>query len=50
MGFSFYRLLDRDQVGDEEATLDDDEDNGFLKAFKVVDLFNHYLYPQEQGL
>ncbi|XP_073223963.1 CHD3-type chromatin-remodeling factor PICKLE isoform X2 [Cicer arietinum] len=29
------RLLDRDQVGDEEATLDEDE-NGFLKAFKVA--------------
>ncbi|KAL6345794.1 hypothetical protein AAG906_017546 [Vitis piasezkii] len=30
------RLLDREQVGDEEATLDDDEDDGFLKAFKVA--------------
>jgi len=29
------RLLDRDQVGDEEATLDDEEEDGFLKAFKV---------------
>ncbi|CAJ1973658.1 unnamed protein product [Sphenostylis stenocarpa] len=28
------RLLDRDQVGDEEATLDDEEEDGFLKAFK----------------
>ncbi|GAU17725.1 hypothetical protein TSUD_07870 [Trifolium subterraneum] len=28
------RLLDRDQVGDEEATLDDENENGFLKAFK----------------
>ncbi|KAK4600631.1 hypothetical protein RGQ29_010329 [Quercus rubra] len=30
------RLLDREQVGDEEATLDDDEEDGFLKAFKVA--------------
>ncbi|XP_014500993.1 CHD3-type chromatin-remodeling factor PICKLE isoform X2 [Vigna radiata var. radiata] len=30
------RLLDRDQVGDEEATLDDEEEDGFLKAFKVA--------------
>ncbi|KAK1375866.1 CHD3-type chromatin-remodeling factor PICKLE-like [Heracleum sosnowskyi] len=29
------RLLDRDQVVDEEATLDEEED-GFLKAFKVA--------------
>ncbi|KAK4274486.1 hypothetical protein QN277_017696 [Acacia crassicarpa] len=29
------RLLDREQVRDEEATMDDDED-GFLKAFKVA--------------
>ncbi|KAK9280656.1 hypothetical protein L1049_014353 [Liquidambar formosana] len=30
------RLLDREHVGDEEATLDDEEENGFLKAFKVA--------------
>lgn len=30
------RLLDREQVGDEEATLDDEEEDGFLKAFKVA--------------
>ncbi|XP_061365248.1 CHD3-type chromatin-remodeling factor PICKLE isoform X2 [Gastrolobium bilobum] len=30
------RLLDRDQVGVEEATLDDEDENGFLKAFKVA--------------
>ncbi|XP_052209681.1 CHD3-type chromatin-remodeling factor PICKLE-like [Diospyros lotus] len=30
------RLLNRDQVGDEEATLDDEEEDGFLKAFKVA--------------
>lgn len=30
------RLLDRDQAGDEEATIDDEEENGFLKAFKVA--------------
>ncbi|XAR71032.1 DNA helicase [Bertholletia excelsa] len=30
------RLLNREQVGDEEATLDDEEEDGFLKAFKVA--------------
>ncbi|XP_027333357.1 CHD3-type chromatin-remodeling factor PICKLE [Abrus precatorius] len=30
------RLLDRDQVGDEDATLDDEDEDGFLKAFKVA--------------
>ncbi|XP_045799661.1 CHD3-type chromatin-remodeling factor PICKLE-like [Trifolium pratense] len=30
------RLLDRDQVGDDEATLDDEDENGLLKAFKVA--------------
>ncbi|GAB4854668.1 hypothetical protein Ancab_023251 [Ancistrocladus abbreviatus] len=30
------RLLDREHVGDEEATLDEEEDDGFLKAFKVA--------------
>ncbi|KAL8108884.1 CHD3-type chromatin-remodeling factor PICKLE isoform X1 [Apium graveolens] len=30
------RLLDRDQVVDEEATLDEEEEDGFLKAFKVA--------------
>jgi chromodomain-helicase-DNA-binding protein 4 len=30
------RLLDRDQVVDEEATLDDEDEDGFLKAFKVA--------------
>lgn len=29
------RLLNRDQVTNEEATVDDEEDDGFLKAFKV---------------
>ena len=29
------RLLNRDQVGDEEATLDDEDDDGFLRNFKV---------------
>lgn len=32
---SFVRLLDREQVGDEEANLDEPEEDGFLKAFKV---------------
>ncbi|KAL8539594.1 hypothetical protein ACS0TY_001269 [Phlomoides rotata] len=30
------RLLNREQVGEEEAVLDDEEENGFLKAFKVA--------------
>ncbi|OVA08625.1 SNF2-related [Macleaya cordata] len=30
------RLLDREQAGDEEATIDEDEDDGLLKAFKVA--------------
>ncbi|KAL0323654.1 UNVERIFIED_CONTAM: CHD3-type chromatin-remodeling factor PICKLE [Sesamum calycinum] len=30
------RLLNRDQVGDEEAAVDDEEEDGFLKAFKVA--------------
>ncbi|GMG98953.1 hypothetical protein Nepgr_000793 [Nepenthes gracilis] len=30
------RLLDREHIGDEEATLDEEEDDGFLKAFKVA--------------
>ena len=32
----FNRLLDRDQAGDEESTMDDEEEDGFLKAFKVI--------------
>lgn len=35
----FNRLLDREQVGDEEASLDDEEEDGFLKAFKVLFVF-----------
>ncbi|KAJ8421601.1 hypothetical protein Cgig2_025730 [Carnegiea gigantea] len=30
------RLLDRERAGDEETMLDDEVDNGFLKAFKVA--------------
>uniref|UniRef100_A0A6N2N8A0 CHD3-type chromatin-remodeling factor PICKLE n=1 Tax=Salix viminalis TaxID=40686 RepID=A0A6N2N8A0_SALVM len=30
------RLLDREQVGVEETSLDDEEEDGFLKAFKVA--------------
>ncbi|PIN15481.1 putative helicase [Handroanthus impetiginosus] len=30
------RLLNREQVGDEEASVDDEEEDGFLKAFKVA--------------
>lgn len=29
------RLLDREQVGDEDAAVNDEEDDSFLKAFKV---------------
>ena len=32
---NIYRLLDRERAGDEETTLDEVDDNGFLKAFKV---------------
>ncbi|KAI7989781.1 Ubiquitin carboxyl-terminal hydrolase 20 [Camellia lanceoleosa] len=34
------RLLNRDQLGDEDATMDDEEDDGFLKAFKGAGLAN----------
>uniref|UniRef100_A0A2P2L869 Chromodomain helicase DNA binding protein n=1 Tax=Rhizophora mucronata TaxID=61149 RepID=A0A2P2L869_RHIMU len=30
------RLLDREQLGDEEVSLEDEEEEGFLKAFKVA--------------
>ncbi|KAL8475219.1 hypothetical protein ACS0TY_031582 [Phlomoides rotata] len=30
------RLLNRDHIGEEEALLDDEEEDGFLKAFKVA--------------
>ncbi|KAG8375831.1 hypothetical protein BUALT_Bualt10G0141200 [Buddleja alternifolia] len=30
------RLLDREQIEEEEASLDDEEEDGFLKAFKVA--------------
>ncbi|KAJ7958522.1 CHD3-type chromatin-remodeling factor PICKLE [Quillaja saponaria] len=33
---TIYRLLDREQVGDEGAILDDEDEDGFLKAFKVA--------------
>lgn len=39
--FIYNRLLDRDQVGDKEATLDDEDESGFLKAFKVD---SHMIY------
>jgi len=38
------RLLDRDQVGDEEATLDDEDEDGFLKAFKVDCVIIFHIY------
>lgn len=44
MNFFFYRLLDREQVGDEEATLDDDEEDGFLKAFKVLSILYYHVH------
>lgn len=39
--FFHNRLLDRDQVVDEDTTLDDEEEDGFLKAFKVDLSYNH---------
>lgn len=35
--FYFFvdRLLDREQAGDDEALLEDEDEDGFLKAFKV---------------
>lgn len=36
----FARLLNRDQISDEEASIDD-EDDDFLKAFKVADVVYH---------
>lgn len=31
----FFRLLDREQVRDEDAAVNDEEEDSFLKAFKV---------------
>jgi len=39
--FIYNRLLERDQVEDEEATLNDEDESGFLKAFKVD---SHMIY------
>ena len=39
----FNRLLDREQAGDEESTMDDEEEDEFLKAFKVCLLNFVYL-------
>uniref|UniRef100_A0A6N2KIW4 CHD3-type chromatin-remodeling factor PICKLE n=1 Tax=Salix viminalis TaxID=40686 RepID=A0A6N2KIW4_SALVM len=33
---AIHQLLDREQIGDEETSLDDEEEDGFLKAFKVA--------------
>ncbi|PIN15480.1 Chromodomain-helicase DNA-binding protein [Handroanthus impetiginosus] len=38
------RLLDREQIGDEEASLDDEEDDEFLKAFKCWNLYIHFSF------
>ncbi|KAL6502117.1 hypothetical protein OROGR_027250 [Orobanche gracilis] len=40
------RLLNREQVGDEEASLEDEDEDGFLKAFKVA----NFEYVEEAGL
>ncbi|KAJ6295378.1 hypothetical protein OIU78_023405 [Salix suchowensis] len=32
---AIHQLLDREQIGDEETSLDDEEEDGFLKAFKM---------------
>ncbi|XP_047328868.1 CHD3-type chromatin-remodeling factor PICKLE-like isoform X2 [Impatiens glandulifera] len=37
------RLLDREQAGDDENTVDEEEEDGFLKAFKVA----NYKYIDE---
>lgn len=34
--YYFFRLLDREQVRDEDAAANDEEENSFLKAFKVI--------------
>ncbi|XP_044472362.1 CHD3-type chromatin-remodeling factor PICKLE-like isoform X2 [Mangifera indica] len=39
------RLLDREQLGDEEAPVDEEEEDGFLKAFKVA----NFEYIDEAG-
>ncbi|RDY08117.1 CHD3-type chromatin-remodeling factor PICKLE, partial [Mucuna pruriens] len=41
------RLLDRDQVGDEEAALDGEDEDGFLKAFKVANF--EYIEEADQA-
>lgn len=40
--FCFLRLLNRDQVVDEDAAMDDEEEDSFLKAFKVY-LYNIFI-------
>ncbi|KAK8660697.1 hypothetical protein V6N13_051612 [Hibiscus sabdariffa] len=40
------RLLDREQVGNEEASVDDEEEDGFLKAFKVA----NFEYKEEEEI
>ncbi|KAL3497299.1 hypothetical protein ACH5RR_040031, partial [Cinchona calisaya] len=42
------RLLDREQVGNEETTVDDEEEDGFLKAFKVANF--EYIDEAEAGV
>lgn len=42
--FLYNRLLNRDQVGDEEATLDEADEDGFLKAFKVDAYMIYYIH------
>ncbi|GFZ08310.1 chromatin remodeling factor CHD3 [Actinidia rufa] len=39
-------LLNREQVGDEEVNIDEEEEDGFLKAFKVCH-FLEYKNSQE---
>ncbi|CAI9092629.1 OLC1v1027924C1 [Oldenlandia corymbosa var. corymbosa] len=41
------RLLDREQVGNEETAVDDEEEDGFLKAFKVANF--EYIEEVEAG-
>lgn len=42
------RLLNREQVGNEETTVDDEEEDGFLKAFKVANF--EYIDEAEAGV
>lgn len=44
------RLLDRDQIENEESTQVDEEENGFLKAFKVLHYFSFSILPISKNI